>query len=95
MPEQDEIKAAWRAVAKAVHPDQNKDDPLATQRFAEAGRAYEVLKDPKLRNRYDYARREAELRRMEEMKRKSRGATGGRNRRSGNGRGDDFADLRR
>ena len=64
----DEIKAAWRAVAKAVHPDQNKDDPLATQRFAEAGRAYEVLKDPKLRNRYDYARREAELRRMEEMK---------------------------
>lgn len=71
----DEIKAAWRAVAKAVHPDQNKDDPLATQRFAEAGRAYEVLKDPKLRNRYDYARREAELRRMEEMKRKRRGAT--------------------
>jgi len=71
----DEIKAAWRAVAKAVHPDQNKDDPLATQRFAEAGRAYEVLKDPKLRNRYDYARREAELRRMEEMKRKRRGVT--------------------
>jgi len=70
----DEIKAAWRSVAKAVHPDQNKDDPLATQRFAEAGRAYEVLKDPKLRNRYDYARREAELRRMEEMKRKARGA---------------------
>ena len=69
----DEIKAAWRSVAKAVHPDQNQDDPLATQRFAEAGRAYEVLKDPKLRNRYDYARREAELRRMEEMKRKARG----------------------
>ena len=69
----DEIKAAWRSLAKAVHPDQNKDDPLATQRFAEAGRAYEVLKDPKLRNRYDYARREAELRRMEEMKRKARG----------------------
>ena len=69
----DEIKAAWRSVAKAVHPDQNKDDPLATQRFAEAGRAYEVLKDPKLRNRYDYARREAELRRMEDMKRKARG----------------------
>ncbi|WP_455272444.1 DnaJ C-terminal domain-containing protein [Rhizobium herbae] len=69
----DEIKAAWRSMAKAVHPDQNKDDPLATQRFAEAGRAYEVLKDPKLRHRYDYARREAELRRMEEMKRKARG----------------------
>ncbi|OBZ92891.1 molecular chaperone DnaJ [Pararhizobium polonicum] len=69
----DEIKAAWRSMAKAVHPDQNKDDPLASQRFAEAGRAYEVLKNPKLRDRYDYARREAELRRMEEMKRKAKG----------------------
>ncbi|WEZ85257.1 DnaJ C-terminal domain-containing protein [Rhizobium sp. 32-5/1] len=68
----DEIKAAWRAVAKAVHPDQNRDDPLATARFAEAGRAYEVLKNPKLRSRYDDARREAELRRMEEMHRKTR-----------------------
>ena len=61
----DEIKAAWRNIAKAVHPDQNRDDPLATARFAEIGRAYEVLKNPKLRNRYDHARREAELRRME------------------------------
>ncbi|MFB2550877.1 DnaJ C-terminal domain-containing protein [Ensifer soli] len=67
----DEIKAAWRAVAKSVHPDQNPDDPLATARFAEAGRAYEVLKDPRLRTRYDQARREAELRRMEAMKQKS------------------------
>jgi DnaJ-class molecular chaperone len=68
----DEIKAAWRAMAKAVHPDQNRDDPTATARFAEAGRAYEVLKNPKLRSRYDDARREAELRRMEEMHRKTR-----------------------
>ncbi len=68
----DEIKAAWRAMAKAVHPDQNRDDPLATARFAEAGRAYEVLKNPRLRSRYDDARREAELRRMEELHRKTR-----------------------
>ncbi|TCL96463.1 DnaJ-like protein [Rhizobium sp. PP-WC-2G-219] len=67
----DEIKAAWRAVAKAVHPDQNREDPNATARFAEAGRAYEVLKDPQMRNRYDQARRNAELRRMEEMKRRA------------------------
>lgn len=66
-----EIKAAWRTMAKAVHPDHNRDDPTAAQRFAEAGRAYELLKDPKLRNRYDAARREADLRRMEEMKRKT------------------------
>ncbi|MET0359840.1 MAG: DnaJ C-terminal domain-containing protein [Pararhizobium sp.] len=67
----DEIKAAWRAVAKAVHPDQNREDPNATARFAEAGRAYEVLKDPQMRNRYDQARRDADLRRMEEMKRRA------------------------
>ncbi|NRP71369.1 Curved DNA-binding protein [Ensifer psoraleae] len=70
---QDEIKAAWRSVAKAVHPDHNQDDPLATQRFAEAGKAYELLRDPVLRSRYDRVRREAELRRMEAMKQKMRG----------------------
>ncbi|WP_331373605.1 DnaJ C-terminal domain-containing protein [Sinorhizobium chiapasense] len=70
---QDEIKAAWRSVAKAVHPDHNHDDPLATQRFAEAGKAYELLRDPVLRSRYDRVRREAELRRMEAMKQKMRG----------------------
>ena len=69
---QDEIKAAWRSVAKAIHPDHNQDDPTAAERFAEAGKAYELLRDPKLRSRYDYARREAELRRMEAMKAKMR-----------------------
>lgn len=69
---QDEIKAAWRSLAKAVHPDHNQDDPNAAERFAEAGKAYELLRDPKLRSRYDYARREAELRRMEAMKAKMR-----------------------
>ncbi|WP_018239021.1 DnaJ C-terminal domain-containing protein [Ensifer sp. BR816] len=69
---QEEIKAAWRSVAKAIHPDHNQDDPLATERFAEAGRAYELLRDPARRNRYDHARREAELRRMEAMKEKMR-----------------------
>ncbi|PZU84921.1 MAG: molecular chaperone DnaJ [Shinella sp.] len=49
----EEIKAAWRTRAKSVHPDQNRNDPNANQRFAEIGRAYEVLKDPKKRNQYD------------------------------------------
>ncbi len=53
--EPDEIKAAWRAKAKTVHPDQNQDDPSATSRFAEIGQAYEVLKDPERRKRYDRA----------------------------------------
>ncbi|TNM65885.1 J domain-containing protein [Aliirhizobium smilacinae] len=51
----DEIKAAWRTKAKTIHPDQNRDDPSATDRFAEVGQAYEVLKDPERRRRYDRA----------------------------------------
>jgi DnaJ-class molecular chaperone len=66
---QDEIKAAWRSLAKAVHPDQNHDDPNATVRFTEAGRAYDLLRDPDKRSRYDRHQREAELRRMEQMRR--------------------------
>lgn len=51
----DEIKAAWRSKAKTLHPDHNQGDPLATRRFAEVGQAYEVLKDPDRRRRYDRA----------------------------------------
>ncbi|SIP97778.1 DnaJ domain-containing protein [Rhizobium sp. RU35A] len=51
----DEIKAAWRSKAKTLHPDHNRDDPLASRRFAEVGQAYEVLKDPERRRRYDRA----------------------------------------
>jgi DnaJ-class molecular chaperone len=51
----DEIKAAWRSKAKSLHPDHNQDDPGATRRFAEMGQAYEVLKDPERRKRYDRA----------------------------------------
>lgn len=51
--DQTEIKAAWRNVAKKLHPDQNRHDPQAQSRFTEAGRAYELLKDPEKRRRYD------------------------------------------
>jgi len=57
---QDEIKAAWRHMAKAVHPDHNQGDPTASARFAEIGRAYETLKDPKKRSLFDNAARMAE-----------------------------------
>lgn len=51
----DEIKAAWRTKAKSIHPDHNQDDPSATDRFAEVGQAYDLLKDPDRRQRYDKA----------------------------------------
>lgn len=62
----DEIKAAWRSQAKAVHPDQNQADPDATARFAEIGQAYDLLKDPKKRGLYDQARRAAETKKRDQ-----------------------------
>jgi len=56
----DEIKSAWRNLAKTAHPDHNPGDPTASERFAEIGRAYETLKDPQKRSRYDQIARMAE-----------------------------------
>lgn len=53
----DEIKAAWRTLAKSMHPDHNMNDPQANARFAEVGEAYRLLKDPEKRYRYDIEQR--------------------------------------
>ncbi|MBX5135858.1 J domain-containing protein [Rhizobium lentis] len=62
----EEIKAAWRNMAKAAHPDHNQDDPTATARFAEIGRAYETLRDPRKRSLFDNAVRVAEAKKQEQ-----------------------------
>jgi len=62
----DEIKAAWRNMAKSAHPDHNQGDPTATARFAEIGRAYETLKDPRKRSLFDNAVRMAEAKKQEQ-----------------------------
>ncbi len=49
----EEIKKAFRRVARETHPDTNHDDPEAETRFREAAEAYEVLSDPDRRSRYD------------------------------------------
>lgn len=49
----EEIKKAFRRVARETHPDTNPGDPEAEARFREAAEAYEVLSDPNRRARYD------------------------------------------
>lgn len=50
---QEEIKQAYRRLARRYHPDVNRHDEEAEARFKEIGEAYEVLGDPEKRRRYD------------------------------------------
>lgn len=50
---QDEIKKAYRRIAKECHPDLKPDDAAAEARFKAAAAAYDLLKDPDKRARFD------------------------------------------
>ena len=54
---QDEIKKQYRRLAKKWHPDANRDDPKAADRFKEISEAYNVLGDAEKRKQYDDMRR--------------------------------------
>lgn len=49
----EDIKKAYRRLARQYHPDANRDDPQAEERFKEISRAYETLSDAQKRQRYD------------------------------------------
>jgi DnaJ-class molecular chaperone len=48
-----EIKKAYRKLAKELHPDKNKDNPRATERFSKVTQAYDILTDKDKRAQYD------------------------------------------
>jgi DnaJ-class molecular chaperone len=48
-----EIKKAYRKLAKELHPDKNKGNPGASERFSKVTRAYDILTDKDKRARYD------------------------------------------
>lgn len=50
---QDEVKQAYRRLAKELHPDLNPDDPIVEQRFKEVSQAYGILGDKEKRAKFD------------------------------------------
>lgn len=48
-----DIKSAYRTLAKKLHPDTNKDNPKATERFGEVTHAYDLLSDKDKRAKFD------------------------------------------
>lgn len=50
---ENDIKLAYRRLARKLHPDVNKTDPDAKEKFIELQEAYEVLSDPNKRRNYD------------------------------------------
>lgn len=84
-----EIKKAYRVLAKKYHPDQNKNDPTAKEKFSQATNAYEILGDKEKRGKFDRGEIDGE------GKEKFTGNPfGGGARGAGRG-GDPFAHMRR
>ena len=86
---QDEIKKAYRKLAKDLHPDKNEGDKKIEERFKEVSAAYDTLGDTKRRAEYD------EMERLGAMGGGFRPGTGGQGQNMGDmfGGGQQFGDI--
>ncbi len=57
----EEVKKAYRKLAKKYHPDINKTDPHAKEKFIEIKEAYDILVDPIKRKAYDQLRNNPQI----------------------------------
>jgi DnaJ-class molecular chaperone len=73
--DQQEIKSAYRRLARTLHPDLNPDDPKAEDKFKEASTAYDLLSDEIKRGRYD--RGEVDANGQEKRRAQGGGRSGG------------------
>ncbi|MFL0355235.1 DnaJ C-terminal domain-containing protein [Erythrobacter sp. GH1-10] len=55
-----DIKSAYRKLAKELHPDRNKDNPQAAEKFSDATKAYDLLSDKDKRAQFDRGEIDAE-----------------------------------
>lgn len=83
----DEIKKAYRRLAKKYHPDANPNNPAAAETFKQVSEAHTVLSDPEKRKKYDQMRRLGAF-----EPRRPGGAPGGRQQ-GGTAEGFDFGDF--
>lgn len=84
-----DIKKAYRALAKKWHPDKNKGDEKASERFKEISAAYTLLSDKKLRAQYDSGGIDASGQQQHPFA----GKAGGYRNASGQQMGGDMSDL--
>jgi curved DNA-binding protein len=75
--DEEEIKKAYRELAKKYHPDVNRNNPAAEQRFKEVGEAYGILSDKQARRSYDAAEQKKAAAAKEPRRQSSGAPTGG------------------